>query len=74
MMARSRKNFKTKKKAKIFKISILKDKNFDLNKILEWIKVICDDKSHYQKHKKNVVFTFYNLDDAFRFKLRWESA
>ena len=73
-MAKQRKTNKNKQTAKIYKVSILKDRDFDLDDILEWNKVFNNGKVFYQKHKRNVIFTFNDLNDAFRFKLRWEIA
>lgn len=55
-----------------YKISVLKDQNFNMSEILEWIELICKGKFYYRQYKKNVVFTFSETDDAFKFKLRWE--
>lgn len=73
-MAKSQKTTKNKKKLKIYKVSVLKDHTFDLDEILEWAEVFCNNKVFYQKYKKNVVFTFNNIDDAFDFKMQWEIA
>lgn len=62
------------KNVKKYHISVLKDNNFDFNEIMEWIKLECPGKFYYRRYKKNVVFTFFTLDNGFKFKLRWEIA
>lgn len=57
---------------KNYQISVLKDNNFDLSEIMAWIDEMCTGKFYYRRHKKNIVFTFFELDDGFKFKLKWE--
>lgn len=73
-MARPRKNTKDKQKTKIYTVSVLKDNDFDLGELLKWNEAFSKGKVYYQKYKKNVVFTFNDQDDAFKFKMRWEIA
>lgn len=73
-MVKQRKNTKGNQAAKIYKVSILKDHDFDLDDVIEWNTVFCIGKVFYQKYKRNIVFTFNDIDDAFRFKMRWEIA
>ena len=55
-----------------YKISVLKDHTFDMSEILGWIELVCKGKFYYNQYQKNVVFTFSEVNDAFKFKLRWE--
>ena len=66
-----KKNTEDKKSTK-YKISVLKDHTFNISEILGWIEIICKGKFYYRQYKKNVVFTFSEVNDAFKFKLRWE--
>lgn len=69
----SKKNDNDTKSTK-YKISVLKDHTFDMSEILGWIELMCKGKFYYRQFKKNVVFTFSEVNDAFKFKLRWEIA
>ena len=70
---RPRKSY-SKPRKKSYRISVLKAQDdYELNEVLDWINYNCsDEKFHYRDYKKNIVFTFYNIDDAFKFKFRWE--
>lgn len=72
---------KSPKKAKrnrreTYRVSVLKSQDdYSLDAVLAWIKENgTGDKFYYRDYKKNIVFTFYNIDDAFKFKFRWEVA
>lgn len=60
--------------AKKYHVSVIKGENFDFNEIMEWIKLDCKGKFYFRRFKKNVVFTFFSLDDGLKFKFRWEVA
>lgn len=57
-----------------YKISVRKDSSFNLTEILDWIKMMCVGPHHYKKYKKNIIFYFKEVGDAFQFKLRWEKS
>jgi len=59
---------------KKYQVSILKDHDFDFQELMDWIKLECKGKFYYRRFTKNVVFTFFELDDGFKFKMRWEIA
>ena len=59
---------------KKYQVSILKDHDFNFQELMDWIKLECKGKFYYRRFTKNVVFTFFELDDGFKFKMRWEIA
>lgn len=67
-------NFKPTQR-QLYKVSVLKAQDgYSLDNVLDWIKANCSGKYEYKEFKKNVVFTFPSLDDAFKFKMHWEVA
>ena len=67
-----RKKIKKKEPVTTYKISLLKGRDLVLDDVFLWMDQKCSEKRHHRIYKKNVVFTFYNLNEAFTFKLRWE--
>lgn len=60
---------------KKYEISISKrESNIDLEGISEWINIEVVGKWFKKEYKHTIVFTFFNLNDAFRFKMRWTFA
>ena len=78
--ARKRKaRYKTRHKnqepdSKVYKISITKRDDFTLDDAERWIDEQCKGKCWHKIHKKNIVFSFRELDDAFKFKFHYERA
>ena len=60
---------------KKYDISISKrESNTDFEDISDWLDNEVNGKWFKKEYKHNVVYTFYELDDAFRFKMRWTFA
>ncbi|MBC8342500.1 MAG: hypothetical protein H8E61_00790 [Bacteroidetes bacterium] len=59
-------------KTKRYNISVSKnDNNIDLVDLNDWIDTMIDKKWSKREFKNKIVYTFNDIDDAFRFKLRW---
>ena len=78
--ARKRKaRYKTRHKnqesdPKVYRISITKRDDFTLDDAEHWIDKQCKGKCWHELYKKNIVFSFRELDDAFKFKFHYERA
>ena len=59
---------------KKYRVSIFKNNNYDMDEMKKWIALNSTGKSYYRHYKKTTVFYFYDIDDAFKFKMRWETA
>ncbi len=65
----------TKKEPKVtYHVSITKRDGFEIEHAEGWMDLNCTGKRWYKSNKKNIVFTFHSLDDAFKFKLYYERA
>lgn len=61
--------------SKKYDISISKrESNIDLEDISDWLNEEVKGKWFKKEYKHTTVFTFYDLNDAFRFKMRWSFA
>ena len=57
-----------------YKISITKRPDFELDDAIAWMDSNCKGKRWHKMFKKNFVFSFETVDDAFKFKLYYERA
>jgi len=57
--------------SKYYEIILKKDQDIHLPSILEWLNKSTQNKYSYKKTRNNIIFTFSDLDEAFKFKMRW---
>lgn len=61
--------------SKKYEISISKrDSRDDFEDIAEWINNEVKHNWTKKEYKHTIVYTFYDMNDAFRFKMRWTFA
>jgi intein-encoded DNA endonuclease-like protein len=62
------------KETKSYVVCLVKDKDFNEVSVNEWIEKICTGRINKHETKKQIQYTFSDMDDAFRFKLHWGRA
>ena len=55
-----------------YRVSITKRDDFEIEHAEGWMDLNCTGKRWHKTNKKNTVFTFHSMDDAFKFKLHYE--
>jgi len=76
-MAKQQQNWKRDQKKigddiQKWRVSIYKNDMYNIEEMKLWIGHFAKGKTYYRHYKKNSVFYFYNVEDAFKFKMRWE--
>lgn len=67
MATRSKESHKAKYEFVISK----SDSNLTLDEVNDWVNKMAKGKWSKHNRRNTVVYTFHNLDDAFKFKMRW---
>ena len=67
----SKKSHKKKTKSDMYCLTLPCRKEPSLEEIIDWLKAECKGYYHYNLKKKYVNYEFKDIDDAFRFKMRF---
>lgn len=71
---RERSNPNKTEEKKTWEVTLPKRKEPTLEETIDWLKFFCKGYYHYTIRKNYVRYEFHDLDDAFKFKLKFERA